>query len=399
MEAVDVLIVGGGLVGCASAWHLALGGASVLLVEQGEINSGASSQNAGSLHFQMERRFLEDSPALAEIAARTMALNTLAIVEWRGLEAALGVPLDIAMDGGLMVAETADDLRLLEAKVAREAYWNLPTRLVDGPEARRIAPYLSERVIGASVLDSEGHADPRSITRAFAAAAMAAGATVIADCRLTALTRYPGRYQAELDVGGERRQVRADTLLLAAGAWTAAVGAVANLHLPIYPVGLTMNVTERIAPTIPHLIQHVGRRLSLKQAHAGNVLIGGGWPSRLRQTPSGGFDLSRPPLTVEASIAGNLAAARAVVPLVDDLNLIRTWTGIAALTPDHLPLVGPVSPATRLFVAAGGSGFTLGPTFARLISAQILGRDSGEAAERLAVFSPARFAHLNGFMA
>src|SRR3989344_6773274 len=83
MTAVDVLIVGGGLTGCATAWHLAERGASVMLVEAGELNGGASGQNAGSLHFQIERRFLENGPALAEQASRVLALNRLAIQDWR----------------------------------------------------------------------------------------------------------------------------------------------------------------------------------------------------------------------------------------------------------------------------------------------------------------------------
>ncbi len=64
MKQVDVAIIGGGLVGCAAAWRLAGRGASVALIEAGDINSGASGQNAGSLHFQIERRFLENGDAL-----------------------------------------------------------------------------------------------------------------------------------------------------------------------------------------------------------------------------------------------------------------------------------------------------------------------------------------------
>jgi sarcosine oxidase subunit beta len=128
MEAADVLVIGGGLVGCATAWHLAQGGASVLVVEAGDLNAGASGQNAGSLHFQIERRFLENGEALADQAARTIALSRLAIEEWRGLEAALGEDLEVVMGGGLMVAETPAEMVLLEAKARREAEWGRARR-------------------------------------------------------------------------------------------------------------------------------------------------------------------------------------------------------------------------------------------------------------------------------
>jgi glycine/D-amino acid oxidase-like deaminating enzyme len=391
----DVLIVGGGLVGCASAWHLAKAGVSVLLIEQGELNAGASGQNAGSLHFQMERRFLEQGPAAAKESARTIALSRLAIDEWSGLERELGSDLEIGMHGGLMVAESAEDMKLLEHKARLEAERGLPTRLIDGAEARRIAPYLSERVIGASFMAEEGHANPRILTGAFARAAIAAGARIATRTGLISLTRTPAGFQAEARHEGATLHIRAKKVLAAAGAWTATVGAMVNLHLPIFPAGLTMNVTERMPPVIPHLIQHVGRRLSLKQAHDGNVLIGGGWPSRLA-LKGGRFDLARPAALVPESLRENLRAAVATIPLIAGLNLIRSWTGVVALTPDQLPVVGEVPSVRGFYVAAGGSGFTLGPTFARLLARQIVTGEPG--ADELAFYSPARFEHLNSFM-
>lgn len=395
MEAVDVLIIGGGLVGCATAWHLARGGASVLIIEASDLNAGASGQNAGSLHFQIERRFLENGDALANQAARTVALSCLAIEEWRGLEAALGEDLEVVMDGGLMVAETPAEMALLEKKARREAEWGLPTRLIDAAEARSIAPYLSPHILGASFLADEGHANPRTLTRAFAAAALRAGARLVTGCRAKAITRSAAGLVVVAEHDLKPFACSAEALVIAAGAWTPAVGALAHVHLPIFPVGLTMNATERKPAFLPHLIQHVGRRLSMKQTHSGNVLIGGGWPSRLLLAAGGGFDLSRPPELIPASVKANLRAGVDVVPRVAGLNLIRSWTGIAALTPDQLPLLGEVPEVPGLYVAAGGSGFTLGPVFARLLCEHILRRKSGEANEMLAMFSPARFSHLN----
>ncbi len=186
-------------------------------------------------------------------------------------------------------------------------------------------------------------------------------------------------------------------MLIAAGAWSAEVAAKANLHVPLFPIALTMNVSERLSPFMPHLVQHVGRRLSMKQAHAGNVLIGGGWPARLRQK-NGAFDLSQPPELVPESLRGNLCAAIRTVPRTADVNLIRSWTGITAVTPDQLPVAGEFPTMRGLFCAAGGSAFTLGPTLARLVADQMLDRNRSEAERLLAVASPARFQSLNTFM-
>jgi glycine/D-amino acid oxidase-like deaminating enzyme len=395
MDRPDVLVVGAGLTGCATAWHLGRQGASVLIVDRGDVGAGASGQNAGSLHFQIERRFLEHGEALADQASRVIALNRLAIAEWRGLEAALGAPIEVVLAGGLMVAETAEELALLERKCAREAQYGIDTELVDGDKARAIAPCLSEKVIAASWLADEGHANPRLVTPAFAKAARAAGAEIATHATVAAIDDDGGGFSVTLREAGGPRKVFARQMLVAAGAWTAEVGALANLHLPILPAGLTMSATERVDLFMPHLIQHVGRRLSMKQTESGNVLIGGGWASRLHRDDTGAFDLSRTPSLRPENLRANLRAAVDTVPALADLALLRCWTGAVALAPDQLPLVGEVPSRPGFYVCAGGSGFTLGPVFARAL-AGALGGAAPDA--RLALFSPARFAHLNSFM-
>lgn len=390
MERADVAIIGGGLVGCAAAWRLARRGASVVLIEAGDINAGASGQNAGSLHFQIERRFLENDGALDGQASDIVALSRVAVRDWRAIEAELGADLHVSMQGGLMVAETAEQVELLERKAARESAEGLAVRTIDGPEARALAPYLSPNIRAANFSGDEGHADPRAVTPALANAARAAGAAVRTGMRARSIARESGRFT----IRGEAFSLSADRLLVAAGAWSADICALLNIHMPLYPVALLMNATERTPPTIPHLIQHVGRRLSLKQTYAGNILIGGGWPSRLAQASRGGFDLSAKPALIAGSLTGNLGAAVDVVPDVERLNLIRSWTGVTAISADQLPVVGAVPRMPGLWVAAGGSAFTLGLTFARLIADAMM----DGAATELAPLSPGRFEHLNGFM-
>ncbi len=264
---------------------------------------------------------------------------------------------------------------------------------------RARAPYLSPSVIGAAFCPDEGHAGPRDIAPAFARAAAAAGAAFMTETRVVGIARRAGGFAVLLDedgARGARREVLADSLVIAAGAWTASVGALANLHLPLFPVALTMSVTERRAPYIGHLVQHAGRRLSLKQAHSGNVLIGGGWPARLAQAPDGrGFDLERPASVDPARLTLNLQAACEVVPSVRALNLIRTWTGMVAQHRRPVSAARRRSRAPGIYVAAGGAGFSQGPTFARLISELIL---TGQASEPIDLYDPARFHAVNSFM-
>src|SRR5690606_33922352 len=116
--------------------------------------------------------------------------------------------------------------------------------------------------------------------------------------------------------------------------------------------------TLRVPRFIPHLVQHAGARLSLKQALDGNVLIGGGWPARLMRTPDGRPDFTARPELLRESLAGNADAAIRSVPAIQGIPVLRSWVGTTTVTPDQLPLVGSVPGAPGIFVATGGSAFT-----------------------------------------
>lgn len=389
----DVAIIGGGLTGCASAYYLGKSGASVVLLEEGELNGGASGRNAGSLHFQLEHRHVAHEERLAKSLEHLVRLSRVAIDQWRGLEEELGEDLELVMHGGLMVAETDAEVAKLERKALVEARHGLETQLLDGAEVRRIAPYLSERVRAASLCRDEGHCNPRLLTPAFARKSVALGAVLHTRTRIRSLYRDSGRWIVEASEpnGAAAEPVIADAVLDAAGAWAGEIAAMANFHLPIFPVGLLMNVTERVGPCIHHLIQHVGRRISMKQTHDGNIMIGGGWSVRMRRDAASRWVPGTPDLE---TVRGNLRIASELAPMIQDAHLIRTWSGIAGVTTDQLPIIGEIG-GSRFFVAGGGSGFTFGPTYARLISEQIV---TGRADGSLEPYSPARFDHINMFM-
>lgn len=388
----EVLIIGGGLLGCAAAWHLARAGLAPRLIEARGINAGASGQNAGSLHFQIERRFLE--PGASGQGAQIVRLNTLAIEEWAGLEEELSRPLDIHMHGGLMLAEDEADLALLASKVARENELGLPTQLLSGTEARGLVPRLAPHICGAAWLAREGHANPRILADAFADAARSEGAVIETQSRLLDLRRDGESWQATIEHSGRIVTARARHVILATGHWAARVAARMGLNIPLYLAPLMMSVTDRTAPFLPYLIQHVGKRLSMKQTDDGNMVIGGGWASAPQKMADGLPDLDAPPYLVPDNLRANLEVAAGVMPCLRARSLIRSWTGMTCVSADQLPIVGEVPAAPGLFVAAGGSMFTLGPLLARMLARSIIERAMPE---EIALFSAARFAHLNAF--
>jgi sarcosine oxidase subunit beta len=379
-QSADVLVVGGGILGCSVAYYLARGGSDVLLIERGEINGQASGRNAGSLHVQMLSHFLrQDDPLASELAGRPLGLHLAGVAEWSALAGEIPDPIELHVQGGLMVATNPDQLELLLHKIKLEQRLGIPVTLLDSEALAERAPYLAPGTLAAAFCSAEGRLNPALATPAIARAASRLGARLCAQCRLVALESSPQGFLAHTAQGS----IHADKVINAAGPWADEVAAMLGFHLPVERFVLQMNVTEPVPHFLPHLVQHVGARLSLKQASNGNVIIGGGWPGRLDET-------NQPHLLLE-SIRANLAVACDLVPCLSGLSLLRSWPGIVGRIGDGNPVLGAM-PGMPGFLQALGipNGYTLGPICGRLVAELALGLAPSH---DISLFSPQRFYH------
>jgi glycine/D-amino acid oxidase-like deaminating enzyme len=137
-----------------------------------------------------------------------------------------------------------------------------------------------------------------------------------------------------------------------------------GLSLPVRAIGLHVNVTEPRAKVLEPLVQHIGRRLTLKQASNGTFIIGGGWPSRPEERPARYS-------TIWESAAGNAAVAIRVMPSLEEVRLLRMWTGVWASTEDLQPVLGESAAVPGFYLCLAPTGFTLGPLVARMLAANI----------------------------
>lgn len=366
-QRADYVVIGGGLAGCAVAYHLARdGGADVLVLEQGELNAAASGNNSGSFHAQIPvEPFMNQGEAWARRFAPTLHLMMAGIARWMDLPVELGAPeLEVSAKGGLMVARRPAELEMLRRKSAIERAEGLDVRLLDRAEMLALAPYLAPETIGGTYCPIEGKANPLMATFAFARAAQRHGARILRQTAATGLVRDGGGWLVHTTAG----TVRARRVVNCAGAAAGEIAAWLGLDLPIEAHPIQVTVTERVGAFVPHLVYSAADRLSLKQTAQGSVIIGGGWPARLH--PVTGL-----PVVSEESLLPNLRLAIEVVPAVARMRVVRSWAAIVNGTQDWRPILGELPGATGVFLCFfPWMGFTAGPHVARLIAELALGR-------------------------
>ena len=342
----DVLVVGGGVVGRVAAIALAETGARVVVVDAAR-NAG-STANAGSLHVQMQSRFIRLYPDQAPNVERVLRFYKQAVACWSALQDALG-PLDLVLKGGLMLAESAEQMAFLEKKARREEEKGLDVALLDRAGLDRIVPWIGRRIVGAELCRDEGKLDPLLANRRLLERCTALGVTIVRD-RIAGLELSTHGVAAI----GKTAAYRAQEVIVAAAWGTGSLVRGLGVEIPTAAEPLHMNITEACERRIEHLVQHAERSITLKQFRKGQIVIGGGWPA------TGRGDTETPAVRAE-SLLGNVALAARLAPAIGPLRVIRTWAGMNTIA-DGLSIIGRLPKAPRVVLAVpGDAGYTLGP--------------------------------------
>jgi sarcosine oxidase, subunit beta len=370
-ERVDVLVIGGGVIGGSIAYHVARQGRRALVVERAEPaeEPAASWASAGGVRRQGR------DPAEAALARE-------AIASWPTLADELGTDVGYRQGGQLLLAESDAEAEQVEAFVARQrAMGFADVRLVDRAEAQALVPGLSDRVVAGSYSPGDGQADPRRTTRAFAEAARRLGVTYWTGTECSALVADAGRVVGAHTTRGD---VLAGATVLAAGVWSDDLALGVGLLLPMRAHALQMLLSTPAAlGLLRPVIGAVSRPLSLKQRDDGAFLLGGGW--------LGDVTADRRSYTLrETSQQGNWATARDLLPALGALRIAAAWCGLEAISFDGIPFVGRAPGLDGLTLACGfsGHGFAIAPAVGRAVADLLAGRPVPE----LAGLDPARIA-------
>ena len=380
----DVIVVGGGIVGCSAAMFLADAGMDVNLLDRGEISGEASGLNAGSIGGYGWGR----SPSLQE----HLTMGSLDI--FKSLQIEKGYDIEFRQSGSLVAIQSLNQYEYAQERVSYLKSEGMQVEILSPSEAKSYEPNLNGDLNGYMYSSYRGQADPIKSTRAFSEVAKNNGAIITASAPVTSLEQAGQGWI----VRSHNRVFNCQALLIATGAWTSEIGNMIGLNIPIQPVRGQMWATDSMPPRIFHTISsmesskywhknpivnedsppelthngdsRVTRHLYGRQRANGEVIFGGD-----RELLGFRDDVSFTGIEVNKTHAGE------ILPFLDQLSVKRTWSGIMPFSPDGLPLIGRIEQYENLFLATGlgSSGFGRGPGSGMLV-ADLIVRGEGHPA-------------------
>ncbi|WEX11041.1 FAD-binding oxidoreductase [Chelativorans sp. AA-79] len=401
-ERVDVVIIGGGIIGVSTALFLTEGGLRVALCEKGRIGGEQSGRNWGWVR-QMGR-----DPQEIPLALESVRL-------WSTMNERIGDETGFRLTGITYLCESRRDMAEYEAWLAHARQWQLPSRLVSSAELPGLLPGLAGRFEGGLHTASDGRAEPSKAAPAIARAAQKAGAHILTDCAVRGIEMKAGKPGW---VVTEKGPIACDAVVLAGGAWSRLflgnlgidfpqlkiIGSVARVSaadgVPDMPVGASnfsfrrrldggFSVAMRnanIAPIVPDSFRLFADFIPslVKQWRELKLRVGSRFieewqtPRRWSLEKESPFERVRvlDPVPIEHFNRKGLANLVKAFPAFTEARITYSWSGIIDVTPDAVPVIGPVAALPGLYLASGfsGHGFGIGPGAGRLMADLVLGR-------------------------
>jgi glycine/D-amino acid oxidase-like deaminating enzyme len=373
----DVVVVGAGIVGAATAYELARRGVAVTLLDRAGVSEGTTGLGEGNA-------LCSDKDAGPELE---LAVAGMAVLDEHA--ALVGDAARVRRKGALIVHPDERTWRAEAARLERLRAAGVDARLVDPDELAVLEPRLTGPVLGALFVSTDLQCDPQAIGRGLAAAAAEHGADIRTGAEVEAVEPQVGVRLA----GGERLEAAA--VVLAAGPWSGPLATNAGLKLPLEPRKGQL-IRLRVPQPNPGFLRRKvvdgsyllsvgstdpGRQIStvVETTWDGHVVVGS---TRERC----GFD---PSVDDGLAVAIRDRAAR-LVPELTDLELAASWVGFRPWLPDHLPAIGHSRAVPGVWVGTGheGAGVILGPITGRLLAEAITGETPSV---DLAPFDPDRF--------
>lgn len=355
----DVIIVGGGVVGCAAAYYLAKSGNSNVIVLEGSksIGHGGSSRNGGGVR--------QSGRDIRELPYAMYGIRHL----WPTLSEELGVDVEYTQKGNLRLGKTEAHLKKLQTLADNAQSVGLDVRMVDAKEVQEICPYLSKDIIGASWCPTDGHANPLTTTLGYYKRALEMGVRFFTGAEVTTLQKVKGKIRNVILKDGT--VLEAETVILAAGYESRYLARTVGIDIPMTRLIDECLVTEMQPHMFDIMLGTAGADFYGHQTKHGSFVFGS----------DSGYeavtDMRDPSemLTNSLTLSASCRAIMDYVPALKDAKVVRSWCGWLDDSFDGVPFIGPVEEVPGLILACGftGHGFGTAPVVGLMLSQMVTG--------------------------
>ncbi len=374
-----IVIIGGGVIGTSIAYHLAKQEAHVTLIEKKDLASGSSGACDGLVFMQSKKPGVHLSLAMESLK------------RFEILQKDLPTDIEFKKAGGMVIIETEAEYLAMEKFIKEQQAIGLDVMLLDQSQALGKEPFLSPDILGSTFSPLDAQVNPINLTLGFALAARRNNARIITQTGVLGILTKNNRVTG---VATTKGNFDADIVVNAAGSMAGLVSEMVGVSMPVQPRRGQIVVTHAEKPVLsrclisakyiaakydPSLAANAGQGISMEQAENGNLLLGS-----TREFV--GFNREN----TLSGIRKIIRQTAAILPALENFQVIRTFAGLRPYTPDGLPILGPVRSLDGFFMATGheGDGIALSPVTGDLMARMILEQ---KIHLPLDAFSPDRF--------
>jgi sarcosine oxidase subunit beta len=351
----DIVIIGGGIVGCSVAFELARRGRNdVLIIEKEYLTSGATGRCGAGIRQQW-----------GSVINATLAFESTVIFE--NLEEYTGYKGSCGLNQGgyLILAYTKREREQFHKNLEVQHSVGINSYAVDVDGIKEIVPHINtEGLYGATFCAKDGHADPFHCTFAYAKGAQRMGVDIETYTTVTGFVVENGRIHT---VRTSKGDVQAKTVINCTGGHAAFIAAMVGDELPIYPERHQILITEPVAYIMNPMVMSFHRHFYVQQTPHGSVIMGIGDPAEpvsLNIRSSWQF----------LEHCSNLITQ--TLPVFRNLRVVRQWAGLYDMSPDRYPIINHAKEAKGFITIAGlsGHGFMVAPRLANLLANHLTGQ-------------------------
>lgn len=362
----SVVIIGGGISGCAIAYNLALKGVKdIVVVEKEYLTSGATGRCGAGVRMQwgteMNCRLAKHSIEFYEKANE--------VLQYDG-------DIEFKQGGYLIVASTEKEDTQFKKNIALQNSLGIPSVYLTPKEAKEIVPHMDEsKIISATYCPKDGHLNPFHATQAYADAAARLGVKFMKYTTVTGITTENGKVTG---VQTDKGYISTPVVVNAAGGHSKLIGEMVGVDIPVYAERHQILVTEPVNPLQGPMFMSFSLNIYCQQTPHGSFIMGRGdanEPRDLRVTSSWHF------------LEEMAQSCCELLPVLKDLRVVRQWAGLYCMSPDRQPIYGKAPGVEGFYMACGysGHGFMFGPVTGEIMTEMILGEKSSLPVDKLSL--------------